>query len=199
MANSATNGGSRLIRSIEGSSAASRRTSCSRCWSASLGRICVSMRKAPSDSSPHFFANSAWPPLSGLMYHVNVGGPPASSSAQADTATGARIASDSNARRVRTVAVRSRARSVPLGSCHLTPFELDPCRMCTDHSPTPSAPGSGDSTLAQPESPLDDRASPRRWCGREHVSSRATTSCGRMSASRDHGRGNHDRQAAVQV
>ena len=46
-ANSATKGGSRLIRSIEWSRPARRRTSCSRCASAVLGSICSSMRYAP--------------------------------------------------------------------------------------------------------------------------------------------------------
>ena len=42
LANSATNGGSRLITSIELSCAASRRTSCSRCWDASFGSVWTS-------------------------------------------------------------------------------------------------------------------------------------------------------------
>ena len=40
-ANSAVNGGSMDIRSIEGSLAASRRASWMRCWPASCGRTCV--------------------------------------------------------------------------------------------------------------------------------------------------------------
>ena len=43
-ANSGMNGGSRLMRSIDASLAARRRTSCSRCDVASLGRTDVSMR-----------------------------------------------------------------------------------------------------------------------------------------------------------
>jgi hypothetical protein len=44
LANSATNGGSRLITSMELSCAASRRTSCSRCWDASVGSTSTSTR-----------------------------------------------------------------------------------------------------------------------------------------------------------
>ena len=57
MANSATNGGSRLIRSIERSSAARRRTSCSRCWSASLGRIWISTLYGAVRRVAHFSAS----------------------------------------------------------------------------------------------------------------------------------------------
>ncbi len=78
----AQKGGSRLIRSIDASLAAKRRTSCSRWASASFGRTCVVMRYAPPDSSLHCCASVACPslsggcpPLSGLMYHVSVGAP----------------------------------------------------------------------------------------------------------------------------
>src|SRR6516225_10286148 len=75
LANSATNGGSRLIRSIELSLAARRRTSCSRCDEASLGRVWMLTLYGPPEGA-HFFARRACPPLSGLMYQVRVGTPP---------------------------------------------------------------------------------------------------------------------------
>src|SRR6516225_8806370 len=75
LANSATNGGSRLIRSIELSLAARRRTSCSRCEEASLGRVWMLTLYGPPEGA-HFFASRACPPLSGLMYQVRVGTPP---------------------------------------------------------------------------------------------------------------------------
>src|SRR5690242_18689704 len=69
-ANSATNGGSRLIRSMEESFAARRRTSCSRCWDASLGSVwMLTLYGLPLE---HEAASRAWPPLSGLMYQVRV-------------------------------------------------------------------------------------------------------------------------------
>src|SRR3954453_23612119 len=74
-ANSGTNTGSRLIRSIEASLAASRRTSCSRWGGASLGRVGVLIRFAPFDAAEHLAASSAWPPLSGLMYQFRVAVP----------------------------------------------------------------------------------------------------------------------------
>jgi len=100
------------------------------------------------------------------------------------------------------------ARKPRCGSC-----PIDASRIVSSHPirarpragfPDPShrrrpAPGSGDSTLARPESPPDDRATRATRSGRRRVSSRVTTSCGRITVSRDHGRGNHDRQAAVQV
>src|SRR3954466_6045079 len=72
------NGGSRLIRSIELSFAASRRTSCSRWDVASFGSTEVLMRKAPFDAAEHLAANSDCPPLSGLMYQFRVGIPESS-------------------------------------------------------------------------------------------------------------------------
>src|SRR5439155_22807056 len=65
-ANSATNGGSRLMRVIDRSLAARRRTSCSRCPEASLGSVDTRMRYRPPDAALQAAANSACPPLSGL-------------------------------------------------------------------------------------------------------------------------------------
>ncbi len=58
-ANSATNGGSRLISVIDRSWAASRRTSCSRCPEASLGRVETVMRYRPPDATLQAAASSA--------------------------------------------------------------------------------------------------------------------------------------------
>ena len=68
-ANSGTNTGSRLIRSIESSFAASRRRSCSRWSLALLGSTGVSILYRPRAASVQRRAISAWPPSSGLMYH----------------------------------------------------------------------------------------------------------------------------------
>ena len=60
-ANSATNGGSRLMMAIERSLAASRRTSCSRCPEASLGRVDTVMRYRPPDAAVQgLVGSSAW-------------------------------------------------------------------------------------------------------------------------------------------
>src|SRR5687768_14374227 len=72
-ANSATNGGSRLMRAIDRSSAANRRTSCSRWPEASLGRVDTLMRYRPPDAVLQAAASSACPPLSGLMYQPRTG------------------------------------------------------------------------------------------------------------------------------
>ena len=86
-ANSGTNTGSRLIRSIELSLAASRRTSCSRWLSASPGGAptprCGRRRRPPRCTAP---PASAWPPLSGFVYQVSVGVPLSSPPPQARTA-----------------------------------------------------------------------------------------------------------------
>ena len=66
--------GSRLIRSIELSCAARRRTSCSRCCEASLGSVWMLTLYGPPGGA-HVSARRAWPPLSGLMYQVRVGTP----------------------------------------------------------------------------------------------------------------------------
>src|SRR5438270_163578 len=68
-ANSATNGGSRLMRAIERSLAARRRTSCSRCPEALLGSVETVIRYRPPDAAVQAAASSACPPLSGLTYH----------------------------------------------------------------------------------------------------------------------------------
>src|SRR3712207_3889706 len=75
-ANSGMYGGSRLIRSIEVSLAASRRTSCSRWAEDSRGSCEVSMVYAPFEASLHRWAISAWPPESGLMYQLRTGTEP---------------------------------------------------------------------------------------------------------------------------
>ena len=75
LANSAMNGGSRLITSIELSWAARRRTSCSRCDDASFGSTWISTLYAPFDACAHRSASRPWPPLSGLMYQFRVGVP----------------------------------------------------------------------------------------------------------------------------
>ena len=59
LANSAMNAGSRLIMSIEESSAARRRMSCSRCGVASRGSSAVSIVYAPSAASAHRLAISS--------------------------------------------------------------------------------------------------------------------------------------------
>src|SRR3954452_6077880 len=69
------NGGSRLIKSMDESLAASRRTSCSRCDVASLGNTDVLILYAPFEAAEHLAASSAWPPLSGLMYQFKVAWP----------------------------------------------------------------------------------------------------------------------------
>ena len=69
LANSAVYGGSRLIRSMLVSCAASRRASWMRCWLASCGSTCVSIVYS---SVLHFSAIASWPPASGLMYQVIV-------------------------------------------------------------------------------------------------------------------------------
>src|SRR6266545_4888270 len=76
LAASAMNGGSRLISEIDPSLAASRRTSCSRCWVASLGSNEVWIRYRPPDASLHAAASRPWPPLSGLMYQFSRAVPP---------------------------------------------------------------------------------------------------------------------------
>src|SRR3954454_10471640 len=77
-ASSGANTTSRLIRSIDSSPAARRRTSCSR-WASELrGSTEVSITYAPFEASLHAAAIFACPPLSGLMYHVSVGVPPES-------------------------------------------------------------------------------------------------------------------------
>ncbi|CPU63926.1 Uncharacterised protein [Mycobacteroides abscessus] len=107
-ANSAMNTGSRLMMSIDESFAARRRASCSRCDAASRGSSSVVMRYAPPAASVQAAAMSAWPPLSGLMYHVSSGvpsspGPHAASGATSPAAT-------------RTASARVRRRtSAPLG------------------------------------------------------------------------------------
>src|SRR5438132_11994080 len=75
-ANSATNGGSRLMTAIERSLAASRRTSCSRCPDASLGSVDTVIRYRPPDAAVQAAASSACPPLSGLTYQPRVGTAP---------------------------------------------------------------------------------------------------------------------------
>src|SRR3954454_14008880 len=69
------NGGSRLIKSMDESFAASRRTNCSRWAVASLGNTDVLILNAPFDAAEHLAASSACPPLSGLMYQLSVGTP----------------------------------------------------------------------------------------------------------------------------
>src|SRR3954447_6844545 len=76
-ASSGANTTSRLIRSIESSAAARRRTSCSR-WASELrGRTETSRLYAPLEAALQAAAIFACPPLSGLMYQVSVGVPPA--------------------------------------------------------------------------------------------------------------------------
>src|SRR6478735_584004 len=58
-----------LMMSISGSSAARRRESWIRCSLAFCGSTCTSILKS---LVLQFFATLAWPPASGLMYHVNV-------------------------------------------------------------------------------------------------------------------------------
>ena len=93
-ANSATNTGSRLIRSMPESPAASRRSSCSRWSLALLGSSCTRMAYLPPAASVHSLAIWACPflvgsdpPPSGLMYHVRVGLPPAELSLVPQAAT----------------------------------------------------------------------------------------------------------------
>src|SRR3954470_2225350 len=83
------NGGSRLIKSMDESFAASRRTSCSRWDVASLGSTDVLILNAPFDAAEHLAASSACPPLSGLMYQLSVGTaePPPPHAAVSDAST----------------------------------------------------------------------------------------------------------------
>ena len=113
-ANSAVNTGSRLIRSIDGSSADSRRSSWMRCSDALVGSSSVS---TVYSSVLHRSAMPAWPnaPLkpaggfgSGLMYHVSVG-VPLSSPPHPSNNSGAAIATAA------TIPIRWRA----TGSCPL--------------------------------------------------------------------------------
>src|SRR3954467_14951033 len=83
-ANSATNTGSMLMRSMPESLAASRRSSCWRWSLALLGSSCTRMAYLPPAASVHSLAICACPflagsepPPSGLMYHVSVGVAPA--------------------------------------------------------------------------------------------------------------------------
>ena len=87
-ANSGMNGGSRLMMSIDESEAARRRTSCSRCAGESRGSTDVSIVYFPAAALVQRLAISAWPPASGLMYQVSVGGPPDSASAGGQRARG---------------------------------------------------------------------------------------------------------------
>src|SRR5688500_938565 len=66
------------MMSIEESSAARRRISCSRCCEDSRGSCATSIVYAPPASSVHRLAISACPPESGLMYQVRVEAPPSS-------------------------------------------------------------------------------------------------------------------------
>src|SRR3954469_5256280 len=75
-ANSGMYGGSRLMMSIVSSLAASLRTSCSRWEGESRGSWETSIVYRPPAWSLHRLAISCWPPESGLMYQVSVGGPP---------------------------------------------------------------------------------------------------------------------------
>ena len=89
-ASSGTKGGSRLMMSMDVSPAARRRASCSRCDEASRGSREVWILYLPPDASEHCWARTSWPPSSGLMYQVSVGGPdsplPHPVSSMADTA-----------------------------------------------------------------------------------------------------------------
>ena len=82
-ASSGAKGTSRLMRSIDWSPAARRRTSCSRCASELRGSCEISIVYFPPESALQRLAISACPPLSGLMYQVSVGGPPESPPPQA--------------------------------------------------------------------------------------------------------------------
>src|SRR3954449_4369840 len=70
LANSAVKGGSRLIRSMSGSCAASRRDICTLCCVESWGSISVEIVYW---SLLQFFAIAACPPTSGLMYQMSSG------------------------------------------------------------------------------------------------------------------------------
>src|SRR4051794_36520450 len=96
-----------LMRSIDESLAASRRTSCWRCSEAWRGRVDVAIVYRPPAAAVQRAAISAWPPSSGLMYQVSAGGP-----------GGAELHPDTTARATTAIAVidhRSRRRGWRIG------------------------------------------------------------------------------------
>ncbi len=154
-ANSAVNTGSRLIRSIDESSAANRRASWMRCSLALPGSSSVSilywsvLQRSAIPACPNAPSKSAGGLGSGLIHHVSVGTPPSSPphAVAATTMTTTADAARHLARRTRTP-FWPRDRCCTMAPPHVmrTPMAalVRSCRRCCrrvadDHSPPAAA------------------------------------------------------------